>query len=275
PLRVALRGASGGQSQQAHQIFQAAKEAFSNYLSLISDKELTVMTILERPADFPYLLSVINHFTKLERVLKNFFFQHYVLSSGIIGSQSFGSIGYDLVSLVDKFVEPIFKEIDQAKYDLTLKTNFAYGDISGSLIARKEGDYSLEGNISKADSNLTETTIGNYFEAISKLDMDLWLSQFNENGYIEDPVGSRPYLGHQQLKIFFKGVVRFFTKLNMTIESIIDDGMYTSVRWKAKATTYHEKQLQFEGEEVFGFCENGKILTATVHWNPAVISEQL
>ena len=59
--------------------------------------------------------------------LKNFFFQHYILSSSIIGSQSFGSIGYDLVSLVDKFVQPIFPEIDQAKYDLTLKTNFQYG----------------------------------------------------------------------------------------------------------------------------------------------------
>ena len=101
-------------------MFSLAKKTFSEFLLRIKEENKQIIEILEHPDRYPGLLAIVNHFTKLERSLKNFFFQHYMLSSSIIGSQSFGSIGHDLVSLVDKFVEPVFKEIDQAKYDLTL-----------------------------------------------------------------------------------------------------------------------------------------------------------
>lgn len=276
PLRVALRGASGGQSQQAHEIFGVARKVYGDFLRLLEMKDKKIVEVLENPRRDAKLLSIVNNFSKLERSLKNFFFQHYNLSSGTIGSQSFGSIGFDLVQLTAKFVNPLFKEIDQAKYDFTLKTNFQYGDSSGVLILREENfNPQLEKKRITNDHQVIDKAIGHYFEAISALDMERWVQLFAENGYIEDPVGSRPYVGHKQLAIFFKGVVRFFAQINMSIVSTSYKNNSTEVMWNAKATCYNGKEISFHGKEVFQVGESGEIFTAQVYWGPRTIADQL
>lgn len=275
PLRVALRGASGGQSEQSHAMFALAQKTYATFLGILKKQERTVIQVLEKPKKYPDSLVIIDHFARLERSLKTFFFQHYVLSSSVIGSQSFGSIGHDLVTLVDKFVQPIFKDIDQAKYDLTLKTNFQYGATAGELIYTKEEPVSKPVQRQLAASALIDEAISSYFESISQLDMERWINLFTEDGYIEDPVGSRPYIGHKQLAIFFKGVMRFFSALDMTIRQRSQIESHTKVSWSAKATTYRGKAITFEGEEVFNIDQNGKIQSAEVYWDPAVIAEQL
>ncbi len=275
PLRVALRGASGGQSQQAHELFSISQKTYREFLKILNKNDTEIIEILEQPNKFPQWLSIINQFTKIERSLKNFFFQHYILSSNIIGSQSFGSIGYDLVSLVNKFVEPIFKEIDQAKYDLTLKTNFKYGASAGVLIYEKEKKVLKPTQDNLLHDKLINQVINSYFQAISNLDSDTWINLFIKDGYIEDPIGSRPYIGHQELAIFFKGVVRFFSKINMTIENKYQEENHTRVLWKANATTYNNKKITFKGEEVFQINQKGEILSAEVYWDPSIIANQL
>jgi len=275
PLRVALRGASGGQSLQAHEIFRASKNAFVQFMVLLKGKGKDIVHVLERPKENSEWIAIVNHFSRLERSLKNFFFQHFVLSSSVIGSQSFGSIGYDLVSLVDRFVEPIFKEIDQAKYDLTLKTNFQYGNSAGILIMEKEVSNLQNEHNHTQDVEVIHRVINHYFSAISRFDNEAWIELFATNGYIEDPVGSRPYYGHQQLGIFFKGVLRFFSKLSMTIESKRLEERSTKVLWKAVATSYNGKELNFSGEEEFQINDDGLILAARVHWDPSLVAEQL
>lgn len=275
PLRVALRGASGGQSQQAYEIFSISRKLFENYLQIIQEKDITIVQILENPKSEKKLLSVLNNFTKHERALKNFFFQHYVLTSNIIGSESFGSIGHDLVSLVGKFIQPIYKEIDQAKYDLTQKTNFQYGKISGILILDKEN---FDPNKIGKHTNNTEVlnrVVDEYFRLISKFDKENWIKLFAEDGFIEDPLGSRPYIGHDQLGIFFKGVLRFFSEFNMKIETKQLEQDAVKVNWKTNATSYNGKNLVFNGTEVFKINDKGEIMSAQVLWDPVVIAEQL
>lgn len=275
PLRVALRGASGGQSQQAYVIFSLAQKTYAEFLKLLKKNDKQIIEILERPGEYSDLLAIVNYFSKLERSLKNFFFQHYILSSSVIGSQSFGSIGHDLVSLVDKFVEPVFKEIDQVKYDLTLKTNFQYGSTSGILVLEKEKALPTHKQSHLKDQEITDKVIGQYFEAISNLNLEEWVSLFAEDGYIEDPVGSRPYLGRQQLAIFFKGVLRFFSQLSMVIEEKRAEKECTKVSWTALATVYNGNKITFSGEEVFQINSKGKISVAKVYWDPSVIADQL
>ncbi|RFC55886.1 tryptophan 2,3-dioxygenase family protein [Brumimicrobium aurantiacum] len=275
PLRVVLRGASGGQSQQAYEMFGIAIQLFKTFLHTIKNEDKSIVHILENPKTNPNYVALINQFTNLERSLKNFFFQHYVLTSNIIGSQSFGSIGYDLVSLVDKFVEPIFKEIDDAKYDLTLKTNFQYGSIAGQLIMEKEDFTPQDKEEHTSNQDTINAVIDSYFELISALDQEKWVELFTENGYIEDPVGSRPYVGHQQLAIFFKGVIRFFKALNMSVVSKTFEKDSIKVYWKSESTAYNDKKIAYEGVEEFRISSDGKIMAALVHWDPAVISNQL
>ena len=275
PLRVALRGASGGQSQQAYEIFGISRKIFVKFLDIIKDENKNIVQIIENPKENEVFLSIVNHFSKLERSLKNFFFQHYVLTSSVIGSQSFGSIGQDIVSLVDKFIDPLFKEIDQAKYDLTLKTNFQYGNISGALILEKENFVSQNTENHTTNTEIINKVIGCYFEEISNFDQNKWIDLFAEDGYIEDPIGSRPYVGHQQLSVFFKGFLRFFSHLDMTIESKEIEKDSAKVLWKASATSYNGKKINFNGTEVFKISDSGKILTAQVHWDPSIIAEQL
>jgi steroid delta-isomerase len=275
PLRVALRGASGGQSQQAYELFYISKKLFEKFLKHIESDNINIVQILENPNDNAVLLPIVNHFTNFERSLKNFFFQHYVLTSNIIGSQSFGSIGLDIVSLADKFVEPIFKEIDQAKYDLTLKTNYQYGNISGILILDKEGPTPENTEVHTTKIDAINTAVNGYFDAISSFDQEKWVDLFSENGYMEDPVGSRPYIGHQQLAIFFKGVIRFFSELSMTIESKHLEEDSVKIIWKAKAKSFNGKEILFNGIEVFKINNNGKIMSAQVEWDPSIIAKQL
>lgn len=274
PLRVALRGASGGQSMQAHEMFGESIGIFTQFQTILKNEGLTIVDLLETPTSHPNYVNCINTFAKLERLLKNFFFQHYMLSSSIIGSQSFGSIGQDLVTLTDRFVEPIFKEIDDAKYHLTLKTNFQYGNEAGKLILEKEAPIPTF-PVEKVEDSLRSKTIDQYFEAISVLDMKSWIELFDENGYIEDPVGSRPYIGHKQLGVFFKGVIRFFKKLDMSIEKVETGENGVSVHWRAKAIAFNEKDIEFNGIEVFQINTAGKIQTAKVYWSPKMISDQL
>ena len=198
-----------------------------------------------------------------------------MLTSNIIGSQSFGSIGHDIASLVGKFVAPIFSEIDQAKYDLTMKTNFQYGNIAGKLIMEKEGFEPQDDEKHTANREVINQAIDTYFDLISVLDQEKWIELFTENGYIEDPLGSRPYVGHQQLAIFFKGIIRFFKKMNMRIESKVFEEGSIKVYWKSESTTYNDKTLTYSGVEEFRISEDGKIMAALVHWDPAIISNQL
>lgn len=275
PLRVALRGASGGQSQQAHQLVYQSKELFEYFLKLLEEQGITLEEVLEKPAVFKDFLLLIKQFEKLERALKNFFFQHYVLSASIIGARSFGSIGHEIVSLADKFVEPLFPALDQAKYALTLKTNFQYGQHSGFLILEKEAPTITATPSITYNKELMQQTINNYFEAISALDAQQWIALFAEEGVIEDPVGSRPYRGEQELGVFFKGILRTFIQLQMSIEEQHFYPHEAAVQWKATALAFNGKALTFEGKEVFQIDEQGKIQLAQVYWNPAVVAEQL
>ena len=275
PLRVALRGASGGQSQQAHQLVYKATRVFSLFLTRLQQEQLTLIQVIESPCKYPIHLSIIKQFEKLERTLKNFFFQHYALSASIIGSQSFGSIGQEIVSLADKFVEPLFQELDQAKYELTLKTNFQYGKSSGVIVLKKENRTMPPPPEHHLTQTLAEQTVQHYFEAISELNPSKWISLFDKNGYIEDPVGSRPYLGSQELSVFFKGVQRTFAALDMTIQQKEIRKQSIEVSWQANALAFNGKKLVFEGKEVFRFNEEGKIVSAQVHWSPNIVAAQL
>lgn len=275
PLRVALRGASGGQSQQAYALVHLAKKAFSAFLTLLSEHQVSVLTVLEAPRRYGDFVTMVNHFSRLERTLKNFFFQHYALSSSVIGSESFGSIGHELVSLSDKFVQPMFQEIDQAKYDFTLKTNFQYGATAGVIILETEEAPPTVPASEPTEVNLIDCAIKGYFDAISELNSEKWIGLFAETGYIEDPVGSRPYIGHRELFIFFKGVKRTFSALTMTILNQQRDQNRVEVEWHAEASSYHGKHLSFTGTEVFTICPQGKILSAQVYWDPSVVAAQL
>lgn len=275
PLRVALRGASGGQSQQAYKVFTMAKKVFRAFIGKLTQENLSVLKVLEAPHKFEHFDALIHGFTKLERSLKNFFFQHYMLSSSVIGSESFGSIGKDLIVLTKKFTEPIFKEIDEAKYAFTLKTNFQYGKDAGKLILRKEDFQPIEDQNHRIESARLNEVIDNYFNAIKRLDSDAWVKLFAGNGYIEDPKGSRPYIGHKELSVFFKGIKRTFTSFNMTIEHKEIYSNSAQVQWSAQATAYNQKELAFRGKEVFHISPQGEILAAQVHWNPAVVAAQL
>lgn len=275
PLRVALRGASGGQSQQAHELVYQSKTLFNHFLKLLQKHSLTLEEVLEQPANFKDFLLLIKHFEKLERALKNFFFQHYVLSASIIGARSFGSIGHEIVALADKFVEPLFPALDQAKYALTLKTNFQYGQHSGIIILEKEPHLLAQPEPTNYDPTLMQQAIKGYFEAISALDAQQWIALFAEDGSMEDPIGSRPYKGHRELGIFFKGILRTFTQLQMSIEQQDFDHHQATVHWRATALAFNGKSLSFEGKEVFQINTQGKIQLAQVHWNPMVVAEQL
>ena len=102
-----------------------------------------------------------------------------------------------------------------------------------------------------------------------------WCNLFAEEGYIEDPAGSRPFIGQKELAIFFKGVQRMFAELKMTIVEKTLAFNSATVKWQAEAVGYNGRKLYFNGTENFYFNREGQIVAAQVEWDPSVISDQL
>jgi ketosteroid isomerase-like protein len=157
-----------------------------------------------------------------------------------------------------------------------MKTNFQYGEEAGTLIMKDE-NYNLDHEKYglAEDEEMINDVIRRYFDSISDLNMEDWVQLFASDGYIEDPVGSRPYIGHQQLSVFFKGVLRFFAELEMTIKEKVTKKECTEVSWTAQAKTYNGKDISFHGKEVFHIGAKGEIFAAEVYWGPSMIAEQL
>ncbi|MBA2760638.1 MAG: hypothetical protein H0U39_01510 [Segetibacter sp.] len=65
PLRVALRGASGGQSQQAHKTFGLAIHVYRLFQTIIEAEDISILTILENPVIFKNHNSTISSLTEL------------------------------------------------------------------------------------------------------------------------------------------------------------------------------------------------------------------
>ncbi|MCA1813726.1 MAG: nuclear transport factor 2 family protein [Halobacteriales archaeon] len=275
PLRVALRGASGAQSAAARVATVSAKQLLPPLLRDLEARGLGPLDVLRRPhahaAEHRYIEAV----GTVERRLMAFYFQHFQLARKVLGTRSFGSLGFEVRALADRFLQPMFQELDDARFDHTMLTNLAHGSAAGTIIAAREGAEGPSLAEAFVDTHLARQSVARYFEAIRAMDIEAWLAMWHPQGTMEDPVGSRPHRGLAELRVFFQGVQRTFTKLDVQPGPLALDGARITATWRAQAELYNGRPATFEGTEMFDLAPDGRILAVRVAWDPRTVADQL
>ncbi len=120
-------------------------------------------------------------------------------------------------------------------------------------------------------SDVVRKKISDYFEALSRLDVEACLHAFSDDAVDTDPVGTLPVKGKGNLRLHFSGVTGLFQKLQFTQDHLFVSGTGAAVKWTARGLTQDGRQVVVEGIDVFEFNEQGHIRKLWGYWNPEVL----
>jgi steroid delta-isomerase len=114
-----------------------------------------------------------------------------------------------------------------------------------------------------------------YFAAIRAMDERAWVNTFAEDAISYDPVGAPPTKGHDKLAEFFQTITAAFKEVGLTEDNVFIAGNGAAVKWTGRGISKAGNKVHFEGIDVFGVNEAGKIETLHAYWNPAEMVAQL
>ncbi len=114
-----------------------------------------------------------------------------------------------------------------------------------------------------------------YFLAIRAMDADAFANAFAEDGMTFNPVGSPAITGRNALREFFQSICNNFKSIALDEDFIFVAGNGAAVKWTGRGTSTNDREVKFEGIDVFDINEDGKIQTVRAYWNPAEMLTQL
>jgi steroid delta-isomerase len=117
--------------------------------------------------------------------------------------------------------------------------------------------------------------VADYFRAIREMDLEAWLATFAIDAVSHDPVGGQPLKGHDSLRQFFTGIAGAFDTVGLTEDSVFISGEGAAVKWTGRGVGKNDREVSFEGIDVFEFNDAGKIQTMWAYWNPAAMMAEL
>ena len=282
PLRVALKGSSGAQSTGAEKILKLTKRILAPIQEELKKRRIEPLQVYRYPGshiEYYCFLEAINVF---ESRLSSFFYKHFQLAIKVQSTHGLGALGYGVNALVKRFIEPIYPLLDKTRYDHVMITNYENAKNAGILIQKKEakkrpmqksnGLYAVGDNKIqkiKVSKDIVRKVIRKFICYIQNLEMNTWLQIIDENGIIEDPIGTRPYVGHVELQGYFQNIAQTFNELHVREEGpLLIKGKEASVRWHAKGRLYNGKPIVLDGEYKFIINGVGKIQKVEVYWDP-------
>ncbi|NOK59466.1 MAG: hypothetical protein GFH27_549283n74 [Chloroflexi bacterium AL-W] len=280
PLRVQLREASGAQSKAVQQLPRLADAAYQPLQDALADEALPMLHVLESPAQYRGYYGYIDALKNFSKQCQDFLFRHYTLTLSVMGTNTLGSLGYRINTMVERAATPLLKDINQAQHDYVIITNFRYGKNSGKIILQRElaaGYHSMPGRVDgMQDAAILHQRVKDYFHCIETRDGDAWVGLFDqEQGQFCDSPGSKPYVGAKKLHVFIDSVFDTFATIKASLNDLVIEGNQVSVTWQFDNTTYSGQRVVYGGVERFTFNDQGSIMSATAIWNPADIARQL
>ncbi|MEO7035258.1 MAG: nuclear transport factor 2 family protein [Polyangiaceae bacterium] len=283
PLRVRLRDGSGAQSSAAQGLAPAVRRVGEALWAALAATDLEVLDVLDRPSDHLQLYRCLGALKTAGKLAQSFLFNHYLLTLGVLGTHSLGSLGYEIRELAERAAQPLLPEINQAHHDYVMLTNFEHGGHSGSIVYRNElaqsGDpYRVPAAATPRATcprSIVEARVAAYFRCIEQRDSEAWVELFHPVcGQLHDVVGTRPYLGPRRLRVFINGMFRAFSEMRASCSAPRIEGNAALVDWRFEAISYHGIATLLEGCEEFLFDAEGRIVKATAHWQPELVAGQ-
>lgn len=280
PLRVRLRDASGAQSRQIAATLTMSRRLLRLLDADLQPRGISYLTIYRRPDAHRAEHGFIEALTTLENRLAAFLFTHYKLAVRVVGAESLGSLGVELQALINHFVQPLYPELDKARYRHSVITGFAYGRHAGSIISDLERAPPEPAPIvtpAELDEDRIRSVVTAYFDAMCKMDLERWVRLFSGRGLIESPAGSRPFHGHHGLRIFFRGFMKTFERDVVMTERAIrihPSRSHAEVDWQLDVR-HGGMPISYTGTERFEFSASGEIERVTVFDEPRDIARQM
>ena len=280
PLRVRLRDGSGAQSHAAARMFPAARAAARPLWRALAARGLQLADVLQQPAAHLGMHRYLSSLKTLGKRLQSFLHHHYLLALGVLGTNSRGSLGYEINKLGERAARPLFPEIDQAHHDFVMFTNFLYGEASGALVLHNEladgwNPYTRADDGVECSGSVIRERVAAYFRCIEERDAEGWVRLFDPvHGQLQDVPGTRPYLGEQHLRVFIEAMFNAFEQMHGTHREVHVEGNVAVVDWHFDTISYHGRPATFEGTEEFRFGSDGRILHAVARWHPDEVARQ-
>ncbi|WP_170229539.1 nuclear transport factor 2 family protein [Polyangium fumosum] len=280
PLRVRLRDASGAQSRQFASALAAARRLFQRLDADRAERGTSLLTIYRRPEIHRDEHAFFEALTTLENRLSLFLFNHYKLAVRVLGTESLGSLGVEVQTLVDHFVKPLYPDLDRARYRHSVITSFAHGNHAGRIISdleRAPADPPPAPPPAALDTSRMRAAVAAYFDAMRDMDLDRWVRLFATNGAIESPEGSRPFRGHHGLRVFFRNFMKVFERgVVVTERAVRIDAREGRAEVDWQLDVRHQGiPISYTGTERFSFSPAGEIVRVTVLDDPRDIARQM
>lgn len=281
PLRVQLRDASGAQSPRVAESAIYISQTFEAFNTYLQKQNLTFLQLLDASSHYPKQYQLLCEFHEISRAFQMFLFRHYVMVSKILGSQSLGSLGAKVSSLLARAGTPLFPELDQAFYDYVQVTNFRHAHHSGSVVMAYEAQNGIHyptPQISKIklDPSTIENVIKQYFSAIETRNSKAWVHLFQPDyGTMRDTPNSKPFVGSDKLTIFIHNFFTSFIEAKPSYQLEFTQNNYGKVSWEMVTKSYNNIEVRFAGFEHFYLTAEGKIAYALAEWSPASVGDTL
>ena len=88
-----------------------------------------------------------------------------------------------------------------------------------------------------------EAAVEEYFDSIGSLNVQRYVNNFAANGVLEDPVGTPPIQGTQNIAGYFGAIIAPFSQVKPKVQEVIPCGQEAAVNWKLNLTTAAGKKI--------------------------------
>ena len=143
PLRVALRDASGIQSERAQARKAVVKDLSWLFHSQLKSRGLDCFVVLANPDENIWEYRLLQAFKVLSRRIQETMSNHAHLFQNTLGSTVIGTVGFRILSLGKIAAQPLLPDLAKSLDLLTLWTSLRYAAHSGLVIQEQETKYGV------------------------------------------------------------------------------------------------------------------------------------
>ncbi len=277
PLRISLRGASGAQSLGAASLIQRLA-AIGRIVSMgLKAAGLTPLQVYRKPHELVPFHRLLRAMATLELACSDFFHVHYRLALLVQSRRGVGSLGKGVDYLAKRFLEPLFSELDEARFTHLVVSNLQYASLSGTMFDGVSSQPSLLTKTQQGQVYEPETIrqlASAYFGCLSSGDIRTWLDLFEPNGFVEDPTGTRRHVGPQELQSYFRNTVSGFEDVKYSVRELRMTRTGVEIPWLASVQV-HGQWHSFSGTSHFRISSQDRILGVVVDWSPERLAIEL
>lgn len=119
----------------------------------------------------------------------------------------------------------------------------------------------------------TEAAVAAYFKATQSMSVDQWVARFAEDAEVEDPIGGSILKTREAIRAQGEQFMGGFNEVGLYPDFVQVSGNRASAKWTGRGTTKDNRQMEFEGINVWEFAPDGRVRKLIGYWNPSDMRE--